>query len=176
MRATFKKRRLVWHVDHSFNGKTSRADAVAGARASFALWQTAGVFEFVESPVINADLDILINCGPVPEPGTSNVAAVARFYAGTPETEFATITFDHTERFVRDLAWWQFWRAGHDLDTILLHEIGHCLGFAHSHRRREIMFVHGVGAKFRQITTNEIAELQRFYGALDHEPPTVIVI
>lgn len=72
----------------------------------------------------------------------------------------ADIYIDGVTSFSLDPNWFQT-----DLQTVLIHEMGHALGLDHSSDKKSVMFeALGLGEKFREIPQQETSALECIYG------------
>ncbi len=164
IRARWSRRSLGYCLIGAAPG-TLQSVAWAAVRRALATWARAGVMSLVErnDPTL-AELRVLWTPGPALDPtsrdpfyGPGGYVAVGYY----PFPQFGELAGDL--HFDVSEAWTD---GGLDIETVALHEIGHCLGLGHCRNTASIMWP-AYKRSQRQITPEDQAELVRQY----HDSP-----
>jgi Matrixin/Putative peptidoglycan binding domain len=158
---------LTYHLGTPSTDLSER-DCWAAVNRALTTWQNAGVgLKFTKVNEV-AEANIAIHWGPAEDPDHSmvgNVLAHADFPPGesilSHPRDQLPLHFDDTEHvWVNGAEFNAF-----DIETVALHEIGHCLGLFHSNVRGAVMFAF-VDDNFtlRRLQQDDILGIRQLYG------------
>ena len=180
--------RNPWHK-RSLSYKVSKASAQpqlteavckAAIRRAFRTWSQAGVgLSFTEVEDLTEDADIVVEWRPAADPDHNMVGGTIA-HADFPKRPLVSrgvaqavgptlpVHFDDVEHNWADGAV----VGAHDIETVAVHEIGHCLGMMHSTVRGSVMyFAIATNTTKRRLTADDLEGINTLY-----PPPSPVVV